>query len=55
MLFKSCLTHEYHSGILARMLSRIFVDTNNTNRNTRTRTVTGRWYLSDEQQQGHSS
>ena len=40
---------------LRAMFSQFVVDTNNTNRNTRTHTVTGRWYLSGEQEQAHSA
>ena len=40
---------------LRAMFSQFIVDTNNTNRTTRTHTVPGLWYLSGEQEQAHSS
>jgi hypothetical protein len=36
------------------MFNPFIVDTN-TNRNTRTHAVTGRWYLSGEHEEAHSS
>jgi hypothetical protein len=45
------LTNINDGGILRAMFRQFIVDTNNTNRTTRTDVVTGRWYLSGEQKQ----
>jgi hypothetical protein len=37
------------------MFIQLIVDTNNTNRTTRTHGAAGRWYLSDEEEQIYSS
>jgi hypothetical protein len=40
---------------LRAMFKQFVVDTNNTNRTTRTHVVLGRWYLSGEHERVHSS